>query len=65
MSRFADKIGLQATLVIFVVGTIVAFAFGAILTAVALHLSVGTIKSDWRLAKAWLMRELTRGAAAK
>ncbi len=38
MSRFADKIGLQATLVIFVVGTIVAFAFGAILTAVALHL---------------------------
>jgi RNA polymerase sigma factor (TIGR02999 family) len=27
-------------------------------TAVALHLSVGTIKSDWRLAKAWLAREL-------
>jgi RNA polymerase sigma factor (TIGR02999 family) len=28
-------------------------------TAVALHLSVGTIKSDWRLAKAWLARELS------
>ncbi len=27
-------------------------------TAVALHLSVGTIKSDWRLAKSWLAREL-------
>lgn len=27
-------------------------------TAVALHLSVGTIKNDWRLAKAWLAREL-------
>ena len=27
-------------------------------TAVALHLSVGTIKQDWRLAKAWLAREL-------
>ena len=27
-------------------------------TAVALHLSVGTIKRDWRLAKAWLAREL-------
>jgi RNA polymerase sigma factor (TIGR02999 family) len=27
-------------------------------TATALHLSVGTIKSDWRLAKAWLAREL-------
>jgi RNA polymerase sigma factor (TIGR02999 family) len=27
-------------------------------TAAALHLSVGTIKSDWRLAKAWLAREL-------
>jgi len=28
-------------------------------TAVALHLSVGTIKLDWRLAKAWLARELS------
>jgi RNA polymerase sigma factor (TIGR02999 family) len=27
-------------------------------TAEALHLSVGTIKRDWRLAKAWLAREL-------
>ena len=27
-------------------------------TAAALDLSVGTIKSDWRLAKAWLAREL-------
>jgi RNA polymerase sigma factor (TIGR02999 family) len=27
-------------------------------TAVALHLSVGTIKQDWRMAKAWLAREL-------
>jgi RNA polymerase sigma factor (TIGR02999 family) len=27
-------------------------------TATALHLSVGTIKSDWRLAKAWLARAL-------
>ncbi len=27
-------------------------------TAAALHLSVGTIKGDWRLAKAWLAREL-------
>ena len=26
--------------------------------AEALHLSVGTIKRDWRLAKAWLAREL-------
>ena len=28
-------------------------------TAEALHLSVGTIKRDWRLAKAWLARELS------
>jgi RNA polymerase sigma factor (TIGR02999 family) len=28
-------------------------------TAAALHLSVGTIKQDWRLAKAWLARELS------
>ena len=28
-------------------------------TAVALHMSVGTIKRDWRLAKAWLARELS------
>ena len=27
-------------------------------TAEALHLSVGTVKRDWRLAKAWLAREL-------
>ena len=27
-------------------------------TAEALHLSIGTIKRDWRLAKAWLAREL-------
>jgi RNA polymerase sigma factor (TIGR02999 family) len=27
-------------------------------TAEALHVSVGTIKLDWRLAKAWLAREL-------
>jgi RNA polymerase sigma factor (TIGR02999 family) len=27
-------------------------------TAEALHLSIGTIKGDWRLAKAWLAREL-------
>ena len=27
-------------------------------TAAALHLSVGTIKRDWRLARAWLSREL-------
>jgi RNA polymerase sigma factor (TIGR02999 family) len=26
--------------------------------AEALHLSIGTIKSDWRLARAWLAREL-------
>jgi RNA polymerase sigma factor (TIGR02999 family) len=29
-------------------------------TAEALHMSVGTIKRDWRLAKAWLARELAR-----
>ena len=28
-------------------------------TAEALHLSVGTIKRDWRLAKAWLARALS------
>jgi RNA polymerase sigma factor (TIGR02999 family) len=28
-------------------------------TATALHLSVGTIKQDWRPAKAWLARELS------
>jgi hypothetical protein len=38
MSRLSDKISLQAALVVFVVGTIVAFAFGAILTSAALHL---------------------------
>lgn len=27
-------------------------------TAEALHVSVGTIKGDWRLARAWLAREL-------
>jgi hypothetical protein len=26
--------------------------------AEALHLSIGTIKRDWRLARAWLAREL-------
>jgi RNA polymerase sigma factor (TIGR02999 family) len=30
-------------------------------TAEALHLSVGSIKRDWRLAKAWLSRELGDG----
>ena len=28
-------------------------------TAAALDLSVGTVKRDWRLAKAWLARELS------
>ena len=28
-------------------------------TSAALHLSVGTVKRDWRLAKAWLARELS------
>jgi RNA polymerase sigma factor (sigma-70 family) len=27
-------------------------------TAEALHLSIGTVKRDWRLARAWLAREL-------
>jgi RNA polymerase sigma factor (TIGR02999 family) len=31
-------------------------------TAEALHVSLGTIKRDWRLAKAWLARELSRGS---
>jgi RNA polymerase sigma factor (TIGR02999 family) len=31
-------------------------------TAEALHLSAGTIKRDWRLAKAWLARELGSSA---
>jgi len=30
-------------------------------TADALHVSVGTIMRDWRLAKTWLARELERG----
>jgi RNA polymerase sigma factor (TIGR02999 family) len=30
-------------------------------TAEALHLSVGSIKRDWRLAKSWLARELSDG----
>jgi RNA polymerase sigma factor (TIGR02999 family) len=30
-------------------------------TAEVLHLSVGTIKRDWRLAKSWLARELSDG----
>jgi RNA polymerase sigma factor (TIGR02999 family) len=30
-------------------------------TAEALHLSVGSIKRDWRLAKSWLARELHDG----
>lgn len=29
-------------------------------TAVALDLSVGTVKGDWRLARAWLFREMAR-----
>ena len=31
-------------------------------TAAALHLSAGTIKRDWRLAKSWLARELSGSA---
>ncbi len=31
-------------------------------TAAALHVSVETVTRDWRLAKAWLRRELRRGA---
>jgi hypothetical protein len=38
MSNLSDKIDLQAALVVLVVGTIIAIAFGAMLTAVALHL---------------------------
>jgi RNA polymerase sigma-70 factor, ECF subfamily len=30
-------------------------------TADALHVSTDTVKRDWRLAKLWLLRELTRG----
>jgi hypothetical protein len=38
MSNLADKISLPAALVILVVGTIVAIAFGAMLAAVVLHI---------------------------
>jgi hypothetical protein len=38
MSNPADKVGLPAALVILVVGTIVAIAFGAMLAAVVLHI---------------------------
>jgi RNA polymerase sigma factor (TIGR02999 family) len=31
-------------------------------TAEALHVSVETVTRDWRIAKAWLLRELERGA---
>jgi RNA polymerase sigma factor (TIGR02999 family) len=31
-------------------------------TAEALHVSVETVTRDWRIAKAWLLRELARGA---
>ena len=30
-------------------------------TAEALHVSVGTVLRDWRLAKVWLLRELRAG----
>ena len=30
-------------------------------TADALHVSPGTVMRDWRLAKVWLLRELSRG----
>jgi len=30
-------------------------------TAEALHVSVDTVKRDWRFAKLWLLRELARG----
>jgi RNA polymerase sigma factor (sigma-70 family) len=29
-------------------------------TAEALHVSAGTVRRDWRLAKAWLLTELSR-----
>ncbi|MFN0103743.1 MAG: sigma-70 family RNA polymerase sigma factor [Bryobacteraceae bacterium] len=32
-------------------------------TAEALHVSVGTVRRDWRLARAWLFRELSRKGA--
>jgi RNA polymerase sigma factor (TIGR02999 family) len=32
-------------------------------TAEALNVSVGTVRRDWTLARAWLHRELSRGAA--
>jgi hypothetical protein len=38
MSNLSDKIDLQAALVVLVVGTIIAIAFGAMLAAVAIHL---------------------------
>jgi hypothetical protein len=38
MSNLPDKVNVQAALVILVVGTIVAIAFGAMLAAAAIHL---------------------------
>ena len=32
-------------------------------TAEALEVSVGTVRRDWRLARAWLFRELSRTGA--
>jgi RNA polymerase sigma factor (TIGR02999 family) len=34
-------------------------------TATALDVSVATVKRDWTMARAWLMRELRRGAGGK
>ena len=32
-------------------------------TAAALHISARTVMRDWKLARAWLTREMTRGAS--
>ena len=32
-------------------------------SAAALHVSVDTVMRDWRVAKVWLLRELSRGGA--
>jgi RNA polymerase sigma-70 factor (ECF subfamily) len=32
-------------------------------TAQVLHVSVGTVKRDWKLARSWLLRELSRGGS--
>jgi RNA polymerase sigma factor (sigma-70 family) len=34
-------------------------------TSEALQVSVGTIKRDWRLARAWLSREIRRSSRGK